>query len=85
MSDATLLGDISYIRTFVNDADDNDKQPTNFYCSTCTLAISTEGLIGEPLLHAVSQGRLKITPQNGLNGEVALLTKGKPTMEWSHE
>ena len=85
MSDATLLGDISYIKTFVNDAADNDKQPTNFYCSACTLAISTEGLIGEPLLQAVSQGRLKITPQNGLNGEVAVLTKGKPTMEWSHE
>jgi hypothetical protein len=85
MGHATLLGDISYIKTYVNDAHDNAKQPTNFYCSACTLAISTEGLIGQPLLHAVSQGRLKITPQNGLNDEVAILTKGKATMEWSHE
>lgn len=85
MSDAALLGDISYIRTFADDADDNDKQPTNFYCSGCSLAISTEGLIGEPLLNAVSQGRLKITPQRGLNGEVAILTQGQPAMEWSHE
>jgi hypothetical protein len=85
MSDATLLGDISYIRTFANDAHNNDKQPTNFYCSACTLVISTDGLIGEPLLQAVSENRLKISPQNGLNGEVAILSQGQPTVQYYYE
>ncbi len=77
MSDATLLGDTSYIRTFVNDVKDNAKQPTNFYCGVCSLAISTDGLIGSPLLSAASQGRLKITPIDGLHGEVVTLTQGQ--------
>lgn len=85
MGHAALLGGSSYLNTFLKDMVDNDKQPTNFYCAACTLALSTEGLVGQPLLDTRSQGRLKITPENGFDGEVAILSKGKPVMEWSHE
>lgn len=85
MGHAALLGGSSYLNTFLKDMVDNDNQPTNFYCAACILALSTEGLVGQPLLDTRSQGRLKITPENGLDGEVAILSKGKPVMEWSHE
>ncbi len=85
MGHAALLGGSSYLNTFLKDVVDNDNQPTNFYCAACILALTTDGLVGQPLLETKSQGRLKTTPENGLDGEIAILSKGKPVMEWSYE
>lgn len=62
MITAAQLGEKEYVGILAADAPDNAKQPTNFYCSVCGLALASDGLIGEPLAEAVSEGLLQVTP-----------------------
>jgi len=64
MTTAALLGEARYIRVMAGDARDNDRQPTNFYCSVCGLALAADGLIGEPLVRAEDSGELQILPSD---------------------
>ena len=45
------------MKQFISDAQDNDKQPTNFYCAGCSLALVSDGLVGSPLIWAVQEGK----------------------------
>lgn len=56
------LGASEYIEDVIPDLTSNAKQPTNFYCSACVLAVLTDGLIGTPLLTAYNQGRVTVEP-----------------------
>lgn len=60
MATAARLGDVEYIVTMAKDADTNDGQPTNFYCSGCALSLYTDGLIGQALVRAASKGRANV-------------------------
>lgn len=51
------LGHADYVDGLIGDAADNARQPTNFYCAACGLALVTDGLLGTPLIEAVAGGR----------------------------
>ena len=53
--DGAHLGDDIYIDLLIRDAKNNAKQPTNFYCSACSLALITDGLLGSALIEASQQ------------------------------
>ena len=60
MTTGALLGAKDYVTSMVADVHDNAKQPTNFYCSACGLALATEGLIGQALIKAAAEQQLQI-------------------------
>ncbi len=67
MMDGALLGNQDYIKSMMRDLEDNAKQPTNFYCAACGLALSTDGLLGYPLINASKKGKLVFNKdQNGV-------------------
>lgn len=61
METALSLGDKSYLPPLLDDLKTNSKQPTNFYCSACYLAMHSEGLLGESLENAYISGSLTIS------------------------
>jgi len=56
------LGDTDYVVSLIDDLETNAKQPTNFYCSICALAMTSDGLIGNAVVKANAQGKLLLTP-----------------------
>lgn len=70
MTTGALLGAKDYVRNMVEDVHDNAKQPTNFYCSACGLALATDGLIGQELVKTVANQQLQI--KQSKNGEFIL-------------
>ncbi|MCP3674197.1 MAG: hypothetical protein GY829_06965 [Gammaproteobacteria bacterium] len=73
MTTGALLGEKNYVKTMVADVHDNARQPTNFYCSACGLALATEGLIGQALITSAAEQQLKI--EQSENGEFILSKK----------
>ena len=64
MTTAVRLGDEEYIYTMANDAENNAKQPTNFYCSACGLSLYSDGMIGQPLIDAAKQSNIQVEQEN---------------------
>ncbi|MDJ0848639.1 MAG: hypothetical protein QNK04_09700 [Myxococcota bacterium] len=50
--DGALLGNVEYVDELISDLADNARQPTNFYCAACGLALTSDGLLGSALLRA---------------------------------
>ena len=73
MTTGALLGEKDYVMTMVADVHDNAKQPTNFYCSACGLALATDGLIGQALITAAAEQDLQI--EQSESGEFVLSKK----------
>lgn len=70
MTTGALLGAEDYVMNMAGDAHDNSKQPTNFYCSACGLALATDGLIGQELIKAKQANQLLV--KQAKNGEFIL-------------
>jgi hypothetical protein len=64
IQDGALWGAQEYIDTLISDVQDNAKQPMNFYCSVCGLALSSDGLLGQALIDASLQQSLHIQRNN---------------------
>lgn len=60
MVDGAILGSEKYIKTMVKDLETNAKQPTNFYCAACGIALSADGLIAYPLINASKKNKVEI-------------------------
>lgn len=73
MMDGAVLGNDDYIKSMTRDLEDNAKQPTNFYCAACGLALSSDGLLGYPLINASKKG--KVIFSKGKNGVTVLSRK----------
>lgn len=73
MADGAMLGNEKYIKIMTQDLEDNAKQPTNFYCAACGLALSTDGLVGYPLINAAKKGKVIFSKDS--NGAVILSRK----------
>ena len=73
MTTGALLGAKDYVTNMVEDVHDNAKQPTNFYCSACGLALTADGLIGQELVKAAANQQLQINKSK--NGEFILSKK----------
>lgn len=73
MITGALLGEKDYVMTMVADVKDNARQPTNFYCSACGLALATDGLIGQALITAAAEQQLQI--DRSKSGEFVLSKK----------
>lgn len=52
---AAKYGAEDYVRKMIFDTSDNAGQPTNFYCAACGLAITSDGLLGTPLIEAADR------------------------------
>jgi hypothetical protein len=65
LTDGALLGHGDYVRELLRDVADNAKQPTNFYCSACGLALTSDGLLGSGLLDVLQSGRAIAIQQEG--------------------
>lgn len=70
MTTGALLGEKNYVTSMVGDVHDNAKQPTNFYCSACGLALATDGLIGQTLIKVAAEDKLQI--KKSISGEFIL-------------
>lgn len=73
MPDGAMLGNEKYIDIMMQDLEDNAKQPTNFYCAACGLALSTDGLVGYPLINAAKKD--KVVLSKDANGAMILSRK----------
>jgi hypothetical protein len=71
---AALLGDKSSLQSMIDDAEFNAKQPTNFYCAACGIAMSSDGLLGMPLINASKRGRIVIKTNPDQSGFVLVRT-----------
>jgi len=60
MTDGAILGNQDYVAAMVKDLETNAKQPTNFYCAACGLALSADGLIAYPLINASKKNKVII-------------------------
>ncbi|MEH6458204.1 MAG: hypothetical protein V7749_17885 [Cocleimonas sp.] len=60
MVDGAILGNKKYIETMVKDLETNAKQPTNFYCAACGIALSADGLMAYPLINASKKGKVEV-------------------------
>ena len=56
-TEGAKYGDKKYFEMLLNDAELNDSQPNNFYCSACALAILSDGLVGTTLLKRLKSYR----------------------------
>ncbi len=65
MATALRLGDTEYVNTLALDVEYNAKQPNNFYCSGCALALYTDGLIGRDLAAAARAGQVAAQLDSG--------------------
>lgn len=73
MMDGAILGNADYIKSMTRDLEDNAKQPPNFYCAACALALSSEGLLGYPLINASKKGKVVFNKDE--NGTMVLSRK----------
>jgi len=81
MTTGALLGEKKYVASMVEDVHDNAKQPTNFYCSACGLALATDGLIGQTLINVAAEDKLQIN--KSISGEFILSkTKNGHSSSW---
>jgi hypothetical protein len=64
--DGALLGNSHYVHELLSDLSDNAKQPTNFYCAACGLALATDGVIGSALLQAIGNGQPLAVSHDGV-------------------
>ena len=71
---AALLGDKSSLQAMIDDAEFNAKQPTNFYCAACGIAMSADGLLGMPLINAAKRDRIIIQTKPDQSGFVLVKT-----------
>ena len=60
MVDGALLGSKQYIQTMIDNVEFNADQRRADYCAACGLALSTEGLIGFPLINASKVSKLSL-------------------------
>jgi hypothetical protein len=65
MTSALRAGDPEYVYVMAKDAANNADQPTNFYCSGCSLSLYTEGLIGDALVDAASNNKISVSNSSG--------------------
>lgn len=78
------LGAQDYVSNLVADVQDNDGQPTNFYCAACYLALVSDGMVGKTLTQAVQAGRTVAVAdylRDGRSGheyQLSLVQGGRP-------
>jgi len=72
--DGALLGGTQFVQDMIDDVENNAKQPLNFYCTACGLALATDGLIAYPLIKAAKKDKAQLE-QNSENGMI-ISTKG---------
>lgn len=61
MTDSILLGSDQFLQTMIEDIEFNSNQPTDEYCASCGLALTTDGLMAYPLINASQQSKIKIS------------------------
>ena len=52
---AAQLGGFEHVLKLIDDIETNAEQPVNFYCAACILAVTSDGLLGKPLVEAKRQ------------------------------